>query len=96
MSENNDKEEGYMYRDDALKIIAEKFPETTVTETDYINGGTREVHWTAEKRLDKMIELAEPSFDGLKEGSYGIPKDFAKWFIRTVEYDYKNEFGLWA
>lgn len=83
-------------RKDALAAITEKFPETkTMTGTDYINGGTKSWVVSPESRLEQMIELHHPSFDGLKEGSEGLDEKTAEHFRGSVEHNYKNEHGLW-
>lgn len=85
-----------MNRKEAIEAIAAKFPDETVTQTDPINGGTREVHWTAEKRLDlHYIGLSEPFFDGLKEGGTGLNEEDAQTFLNAVEHNYKNATGGW-
>lgn len=82
-------------RNDALKVIADKFPTETVRERDRINGGFKEVVWTPEKRLERFyIGLCEPVFDGLKEEGSGLDEEHAKHFLRLVENDYKDANGL--
>jgi hypothetical protein len=83
-------------REDAIKAIAEKFPETkTMTGTDYINGGTKSWVESPETRLHRMINLHEPELDGLKEGNSGLEDSREKSFRDSVEHDFKNENGLW-
>lgn len=81
-------------RKEALALLAETFPVETTTQKDYINGGTREVIWTPEKRLEVKINLHEPIFDGLKEGGEGLDPEMADWFRKKVEIQYKDENGL--
>lgn len=83
-------------REDAIKVIAEKFPNTeTKTSKDYINGGTRTWVSSPETRLDRMIDLAEPTLDGLKKDASGLDVGLVEFFKTSVEHDYKNENGLW-
>ena len=83
-------------RKEALALLAEKFPENkeNLYQTE-VHGEFRKVIWTPEKRLEQMIDLTEPALDGLKEDGEGIPDDQASLFRRSVEFDYKNENGLW-
>lgn len=81
-------------RKEALALLAEKFPVTTTTQKDYATGGTREVVWTPEKRLERDIDLHEPQFDGLKEGGEGLDPETADWFREKLEIQYKDENGL--
>jgi hypothetical protein len=86
-------------REDALKAIREKFPETKTTRQKYWENGEvagyRDVVWTPEKRLDGLIDLYEPTFDGLMEGNEGIDIGLSQHFHEEVEHYYKNENGLW-
>lgn len=83
-------------RKEALEAIAAKFPETyEKTEKDYFNGGTKTYTVSPEWHLKKMIDLHEPSYDGLKEGGEGIDAKTAEHFVASVEHNYKNENGLW-
>jgi hypothetical protein len=84
-----------MNREEAIKIIAAKFPTQTVNSRDYLNGGVKEIVWTPERRLDSKIDLFEPTLDGLKKGAGGIDVGLDQFFINSVEHDYKNEHGLW-
>lgn len=82
-------------REEALALVTEKFPTKTVEQTDYVNGGTKTVTTTPEKWLDQTIDLAEPSYDGLKPNANGLDEDTEEVFRRFVLSTYKNENGLW-
>lgn len=81
-------------REDALKAIREKFPEDKTF--NYTAAGVEHTFVaTPEHRLRKMIDLHEPTFDGLKEGASGLDIGLSEFFLKSVEHNYKNENGLW-
>lgn len=83
-------------RKDALELLAATFPTETIRQKDRVNGGFKNVVWTPEKRLEHhYIDLHQPYFDGLKEGTYGLDEEGEKSFRQSVDHDYKNEHGLW-
>jgi hypothetical protein len=84
-------------RKEAIEVIREKFPKTeTKTGIDYANyGGTKQWVVSPEWRLEKMIDLAEPTLDALKTDDGSLDERSEELFRQNVEIDYKNENGLW-
>lgn len=82
-------------RKDALELLAATFPEEDIESKDYINGGTRTVHWDAELHLKQMINLQEPRLDGLKTEGEGLNAEDEAHFRKSVDHNYKNKHGLW-
>jgi hypothetical protein len=82
-------------RKDALELLAATFPEEDITSTDYENGGTKTIHWDAEKHLQVMIDIQEPHLDALKTEGEGLDAKLEQHFRDSVDHDYKNKHGLW-